>query len=142
MSHDTFIGLPGLTAELAATLDRQADLEGAPFRFTTGRPAGRRRRPEPPGVMLVALRDDPSLASETLDSEHRWPQDPAVRDWLIRAAAFLGRHAPEGTFSLFSGWIEHRAESTVTLTLDEFIECIREGRLRSDEQYEVRATSR
>jgi hypothetical protein len=108
-----------------------------PFRCAPGRDDGRWQPARDATIALVELSEDPSLASETIDHEHRWPQDPDVQEWLVRAACFLAEEAPERRFMFFSGWIEHHPATTVAMSLDAFLACIRSGTLPSDESYDV-----
>jgi hypothetical protein len=143
MSMEIQIRLPGLTPELATELDRRAELAGAPFEFHQSRRFGVVRKVElGPAVELQDLRDDPSIGSESLDFAEGWPQDPAVREWLLQAMRFLGEHAPERRFAFQAGWIEHfPAEAKVESALAAFLELIAAGRLRSRELYDVRVES-
>jgi hypothetical protein len=140
MSCSIVISLPGLSEEVASELERRAELAGAPFTFRQSWRAGLlwRRREVRLGAELADLRDDPCIASESLDCEHGWPQDPRVREWFARAMRFLGENAPEGRFVFHAGWNEHDdAAISVDLGLEAFLERIAAGGLRSDETYAV-----
>ena len=86
------------------------------------------------------LREDPSLASETLDHPGGWPENGEVCDWLLRAFAFLGEHAPEGRFAFRAGWGDNSRAGAVGLTLAELLRRVRAAELRADELYEVDAS--
>jgi hypothetical protein len=88
------------------------------------------------------LREDPSLASETLDHPGGWPQDVATRQWLVRAMRFLGENAPERKFTFHAGWPEQRPTSTTEIELTTFLEIVAAGRMGADELYDVRTRSR
>jgi hypothetical protein len=139
MSHETHLHVPGLTPEIAERIAHRADFAGAPIRCEPARDASRRHEARTAAIALVELSEDPSLASETIDHEHHWPQDPAVQEWLVRAARFLAEQAPERRFVFFSGWIEHHPTTTVAMSIDAFVTRIRAGSLRSDESYDVSA---
>ena len=132
MSLSVFIDLPGVTRARASELDRSADLAGIPLSFSLPRREGDRV-----SVEMVHLRDDPSIASETLDHSQGWPQDPSVRRWLQRAMEFLAANAPEHRFRFHAGWTEHEPTSEVELGFDEFLERIASGRLRAQDLYVV-----
>ena len=141
MSCAIVIDVPGLTLDLAEELDRRADLECVPLRFVAESRTGlaRMRVARHPLVALQDLREDPSIASDTADSEFAWPISPEVRRWLTDAVRFLGAVAPEGRFSFHAGWTEHWDPSrTLELTCEEFLAMIAAGSLRSDERYHVR----
>ena len=131
------IELPGLTREVAIDLDRRADLAGAPFSFVTPRAPTRWRAARRAYVGMEDLREDPSIGSETLDHPEGWPKDNHVRAWLEQAIRFLGTNAPEQRFTFHAGWPEHRATSTQTLDLADFLELIVSGRIRSAQRYDV-----
>jgi hypothetical protein len=142
MSCTIVIRLPGLTRAVAEDLARRADLAGAPFAFIRVRRHGFLWRHEDVVLSagLVDLADDPSIASESLDFEQGWPQDPDVREWLDRAMRFLGEHAPAGAFAFHAGWTEHQNPETVAIGLDAFLERIASGGLKSNELYDVGRT--
>jgi hypothetical protein len=129
----------GLSRERAEELDRHARLDDAPFTFVHRRRGGilRLRAQVVVGTELTDRPDDPSLASETLDHEYGWPQDPAVREWFGGAMGFLGENVPEG-FSFNAGWTGHWDPQTIVrLDLDGFLARIAGGELRSDERYDI-----
>jgi hypothetical protein len=87
------------------------------------------------------LREDPSIASETIDYPEGWPQDAAVREWLERAASFLGDNAPEQRFTFQAGWGDNeRPKTNGEIELAAFVEMIAAGQLRADRRYAVRRT--
>ena len=138
MSSSIEVTLPGLTREAAVELDRRADLAGLPLAFVPPRPAGRFRASRPALVELQDLREDPSIASETLDHPEGWPQDDSVREWLERAVRFLGECAPEDRFMFRAGWGDSPPGSTIDTNLTTFLAKISAGELRSDQLYDVR----
>jgi hypothetical protein len=142
MSCDILISLPGLTRAVAEDLARRADLAGAPFAFLQVRRHGFLWRQEEVilSAELTDLASDPSIASESLDFEQGWPQDPDVREWLERAMRFLGEHAPGGGFAFHAGWTELQNPDTVAIGLDAFLDRIASGGLKSNELCDVGRT--
>jgi hypothetical protein len=139
MSCTIDIDLPGLTRDVAEDLARRSDLAGAPFTFLRVWREGFlwRRRRVLVRAELVDLESDPSIASESLDFEDGWPQDPDVREWLGRAMRFLGEQAPRDGFVFHAGWTEHQNPVIVPLDLAAFLDRIAIGALRSSERYDV-----
>jgi hypothetical protein len=89
---------------------------------------------------MTDLREEPSIASETLDHPDGWPDDMVVREWLQRAMRFLGENAPERHFTFHAGWPEQRATSIAQMDLESFLETIAAGGLQTNQRYEVRST--
>lgn len=137
MSLTVEIRLPGLTSGIAIELDREADLAGVPLQFVPPKPATRWRRAREAHVSLEDLREDPSLASETLDHPDGYPQSPEVRAWLRRALFFLAEHAPERRFSFRAGWSDYPSRGTAAIEVNSFFELLERGALRSDATYDV-----
>lgn len=141
MSNSIVIEMPGLTRAVAIDFDRRAQLAGAPFAFFPPRPGGWLAAERPARVVMEDLREDPSIASETLDHPDGWPQSDEVRQWLARAARFLGHGSPEQRFTLQAGWGDNERQAPDSeIELAAFVEMIAAGRLRADEQYAVHAT--
>lgn len=141
MSNSIEIEMPGVTRVAASELDRRADLAGMPFTFIPPRPAKRWASERPSRVVMEDLREDPSIASETLDHPEGWPEDAAVRQWLEQAARFLGDNAPEQRFSFRAGWGDNqRPTSDGETELADFLEMVAAGRLRADDRYTIRST--
>ena len=136
------IELPGLTDELVVDLRRHADLAGAPFSFVRSKHPGRKRGYSA-HVLLDDLEEDPSIASETLDSPAGWPQPEDVRAWLARAMEFLGRWAPQQRFSFQAGWYDRSVPTVPTIEIDlaAFLSMISAGELVADQRYDVNTTS-
>lgn len=137
MSLTVKILLPGLTSAVATDLDRAADLADVPLHFVPPKPATRWRRAREAHVSLEDLREEPSLASETLDHPDGYPQSAEVRTWLRRALFFLAEHAPAQRFSFRAGWSDYPSRGTTAIDVDSFFELLDRGALRSDATYDV-----
>lgn len=139
MSNEIRIEMPGLTEAVAIELGRRADLLGAPFTFVPPRRAGRLAAERPARVVMVDLREEPDIASETLDHPEGWPQSDEVRQWLERATHFLGDNAPQQRFTFQAGWGDNQRPTTKgEIDLGAFLGLIAAGQLRADERYAVR----
>lgn len=141
MSNEIEIEIPGLTAAVAVELDRRADLFGTPFTFIPPRRTRWLAAEQEASVLVADLREEPNVASETLDHPEGWPESDEVRQWLARAARFLGDNAPQRRFTFRAGWGDHRRQmANGDIDIETFLGLIGDGRLHADERYTVHST--